>query len=272
MSEQSDCTAKPGPRRDAERELSARELAELAGTTVRTIHYYASEGLLPAPSGSTRAATYTAAHLARLRLIGALRDEGLSLAGIRMRLAPLNDAQALAVVDAFDRHLAAGNATPLSSLGLIDAAVNTQIAGAEEANMQPVDALPAPAATARRAQRAELRLPPPVQAQLSAPDSARDYLDRVLRRPPEDVNVPAAPAPAPPARPRPPTRKQESHSRPEAWYHFRVSDGIELRVREDHYYQAKGRMQAVVDGLRATLQRYGMLGHDPPDDTITRRN
>ena len=67
MSEQSDSAAKPGQRRDAERELSARELAELAGTTVRTIHYYASEGLLPAPSGATRAATYTAAHLARLR-------------------------------------------------------------------------------------------------------------------------------------------------------------------------------------------------------------
>ena len=174
MSEQSDSAAKPGQRRDAERELSARELAELAGTTVRTIHYYASEGLLPAPSGATRAATYTAAHLARLRLIGALRDEGLSLAGIRVRLAPLNDAQALAVVEAFDRHLATGGATPVSPLGLIDAAVSTQIAGDEEAAMQILDAVSPPAPTARHAQRAELRLPSPPQAHASAPDSARD--------------------------------------------------------------------------------------------------
>ena len=50
-----------------------------------------------------------------------------------------------------------------------------------------------------------------------------------------------------------------------------MTDGIELRVREDRYHQAKGRMHAVVDALRATLHRYGMLGHDPPDDTITRR-
>src|SRR5574338_1010843 len=68
---------------------SIRELAEQAGTTVRTIHYYISEGLLPPPSGATRSATYSDAHLARLRLIGPLRDEGLALASIRQRLAPL---------------------------------------------------------------------------------------------------------------------------------------------------------------------------------------
>jgi DNA-binding transcriptional MerR regulator len=271
MSEQPGSSAKSGQRGDTEREFSARELAELAGTTVRTIHYYASEGLLPAPSGATRAATYTAAHLARLRLIGALRDEGLSLAGIRARLAPLNDAQALAVVDALDRHLATGNVTPLSPLGLIDAAVGTQIVGDEEAVMRVLDFAPPPAPAARHAQRSELRMAPPPQASAPASDSARDYLDRVLRGSKAGANAPAAPAPSAPARPRPPTRKHESTLRPEAWYHFRVTDGIELRVREDRYYQAKGRMQAVVDALRATLQRYGMLGHDPPDNDIDRR-
>jgi DNA-binding transcriptional MerR regulator len=272
MSSQSDNTANAGQSRDTTRELSARELAELAGTTVRTIHYYASEGLLPAPSGATRAATYTAAHLARLRLIGALRESGLSLAGIRARLAPLTVAQALAVVEALERNLAAGGATPLSPLGLIDAAVNTQIAGDEEAVMQVLEAVASPAPTARFAQRAELRMTPSPQAHAPAPDSARNYLDRVLRRPPAESSVPAEPAPTAPARPRPAARTPLPSSRPEAWYHFRVTDGIELRVRVDRYHQAKGRLHAVVDALRATLQRYGMLGHDPPDDTNARRD
>jgi DNA-binding transcriptional MerR regulator len=267
MNSERDCLDNTDAQRDAAQgAFSARELAELAGTTVRTIHYYASEGLLPAPSGSTRAATYTAAHLARLRLIGALRDEGLSLAGIRVRLAPLNDEQALSVVAALDRHLAAGNATPLSPLGLIDAAVSTHIAGDEEAAAPLLDALPAPPAQ-RRLQRAEMRVPPQAQA---APDSARDYLDRVLRRPPT-ANPPLSPA-LPTPHTRPAARKPEPTQRPEAWYHFRVTEGVELRVREDRYYQAKGRMHAVVDGLRTTLQRYGLLGPDPPDDSSTRRD
>ena len=78
--------------------LSVRDLAEQADTTVRTIHYYIAEGLLPPPQGTKRNANYTVAHLARLRLIAALRDEGLALAGIRQRLAPLSDEQAVDVM------------------------------------------------------------------------------------------------------------------------------------------------------------------------------
>ena len=112
MSEQSDSAAKPGQRRDAERELSARELAELAGTTVRTIHSTTRRrGSRCCCRAARPARQPTRRHTLRgCALFGALRDEGLSLAGIRVRLAPLNDAQALAVVEAFYRDLATGGA------------------------------------------------------------------------------------------------------------------------------------------------------------------
>jgi DNA-binding transcriptional MerR regulator len=228
-------------------DLSARDLARHAGVSRRTVHYYASEGLLPAPSGVTRAATYSPAHLARLRLILALRDEGLSLASIRQRLAPLSDAQALEVVAALDAHLVQPDAAPLSTLGLIDAALQAHVIGSV-----PVpdarDIAPTPAASTSGVPR----------------DSARDYIARVLsstqsvpRPPAVPLPQPAAPAVGPPpsVAPTPP---------PEAWRHYRVADGVELRVREDRYLAAKGRIAAVVDALGAELRRHGLLGNEPP--------
>ena len=241
-----------GQRQGANNELTARELAELAGTTVRTIHYYASEGLLPAPGGSKRDASYTAAHLARLRLVGALREEGLSLAGIRARLAPLTDQQALEVVEALDRHLAAGETDALSPLRLIDAAAGAQVVSVPHAATRQLRPAAAPAATMQGQS-----VP---QAQAEASDSARGYLDRIRRQRPTGQSSPPSPQPQPAQAPTP-----EPNVRPEAWYHFRVADGVELRVREDRFHQTKGRLHAVVDGLRATLQRYGMLDRDPPD-------
>lgn len=46
----------------------------------RTVRYYISEGVLPAPIGATRNARYEAEHLARLVGIRLLQDQGLSLA------------------------------------------------------------------------------------------------------------------------------------------------------------------------------------------------
>ena len=63
-------------------ELSVDELAERSGTTVRTIRYYQSEGLLPAPVRRGRAVRYGAEHLARLQLIAELQERGLRLTAI----------------------------------------------------------------------------------------------------------------------------------------------------------------------------------------------
>lgn len=59
------------------------ELASASGVSERTIRYYQAERLLPRPGKRGRDAVYTADHLERLRLIGELRDRGLSLQTIR---------------------------------------------------------------------------------------------------------------------------------------------------------------------------------------------
>ncbi len=59
------------------------ELAEKAGVTKRTIHYYMGRGLLPAPQGSGLGTTYSDEHLYRIMLIKKLQDQYLPLDEIR---------------------------------------------------------------------------------------------------------------------------------------------------------------------------------------------
>lgn len=59
------------------------ELAEKAGVTKRTIHYYMGRGLLPAPQGSGLGTTYSDDHLYRIILIKKLQDQYLPLDEIR---------------------------------------------------------------------------------------------------------------------------------------------------------------------------------------------
>lgn len=62
--------------------LTADEVAERTGVTVRTIRYYQSEGLLPAPVRHGREVRYNEEHLARLELITRLQERGLRLSAI----------------------------------------------------------------------------------------------------------------------------------------------------------------------------------------------
>lgn len=237
---------------ESEAGWNVRELAELAGTTVRTIHYYISEGLLPPAAGATRNASYAPAHLARLRLIGALRDEGLALASIRQRLAPLADEQALEVVGELDGHLSQARATPLTTLGLIEAA----LASRNVAERGAAPHLSQPSASPDRPNLMFERN----SAELDSPGTAGDYLNRVLRK---STSRPGQPVQLPPSKPlTPPLHKPAVNVRPEAWYHFQIEDGIELRVREDRYREAKGRLSAVIDTLRSALRRYGVAQPD----------
>lgn len=59
------------------------ELAEKAGVTKRTIHYYISKGLLMPPEGSGVSSIYNDEHLNRILLIKKLQNEYLPLNKIR---------------------------------------------------------------------------------------------------------------------------------------------------------------------------------------------
>lgn len=67
-------------------EYTVDEVAELTNTTVRTIRWYQSEGLLPAPRRSGRVALYDADHISRLEAIRDLQAHGLTLTAIRRLL------------------------------------------------------------------------------------------------------------------------------------------------------------------------------------------
>ncbi|MDO4887782.1 MAG: MerR family transcriptional regulator [Actinomycetaceae bacterium] len=78
--------------------MRIKELADLAGTSVRTIRHYHHIGLLPIPPTSSGRRDYGTAHLARLLRIRWLARSGLSLTQIGTLLsndAPLNREQAL---------------------------------------------------------------------------------------------------------------------------------------------------------------------------------
>lgn len=59
------------------------ELAEKAGVTKRTIHYYISKGLLMPPCGEGINSTYDDKHLERLKLIRELQKNDMPLNKIR---------------------------------------------------------------------------------------------------------------------------------------------------------------------------------------------
>ncbi|MDQ1397539.1 MAG: hypothetical protein QOG64_2798 [Acidimicrobiaceae bacterium] len=62
--------------------LTTEELSRRSGVPVRTVRFYQTKGLLPAPERIGREARYTVAHLERLQLISQLQDRGLRLSAI----------------------------------------------------------------------------------------------------------------------------------------------------------------------------------------------
>lgn len=67
------------------------ELAARVGSTVRTIRYYATLGILPPPERRGRMAYYDDRHRARLELVQTMQDQGLSLAAIEQHLSRLSE-------------------------------------------------------------------------------------------------------------------------------------------------------------------------------------
>ena len=67
------------------------ELAKRANTTVRTIRYYTSEGLLPQPDTDSKYAYYDENHLRRLELILRMKEAYLPLKEIRQIMLSLSD-------------------------------------------------------------------------------------------------------------------------------------------------------------------------------------
>jgi DNA-binding transcriptional MerR regulator len=63
--------------------MTIDQLAQRAGTATSTVRMYQARGLLPAPERRGRIGYYGPGHLARLRLIDHLQEQGFSLASIK---------------------------------------------------------------------------------------------------------------------------------------------------------------------------------------------
>ena len=72
-------------------EMTVDELAARTGMTVRTLRFYASEGLLPAPQRRGRVAYYDARHRMRLDLVRTLQEHGYTLSAIQRVLSRIPD-------------------------------------------------------------------------------------------------------------------------------------------------------------------------------------
>ena len=72
-------------------ELTVDELAARTGMTVRTLRFYASEGLLPPPQRRGRIAYYGPSHRMRLDLVRTLQKHGYTLSAIQRVLARIPD-------------------------------------------------------------------------------------------------------------------------------------------------------------------------------------
>ena len=68
---------------DHEGQMTIEALASQAGTATTTVRMYQSKGLLPPPERHGRIGYYGHGHLARLRLIAQLQEQGFSLASIK---------------------------------------------------------------------------------------------------------------------------------------------------------------------------------------------
>jgi DNA-binding transcriptional MerR regulator len=81
------------------------DLASEAGVATTTVRLYQNKGLLPRPALVGRTGWYDETHLARLRLIARLRQEGYSLAGIGRLLETWQDGRSLEDIVGVERQL-----------------------------------------------------------------------------------------------------------------------------------------------------------------------
>jgi DNA-binding transcriptional MerR regulator len=81
------------------------ELSDRTKVSPRTIRYYISQGLLPAPEARGPGAHYGSEHVDRLRLIRRLQQEHLPLSEIRKRIEKLSPVEVKRILEREPRHV-----------------------------------------------------------------------------------------------------------------------------------------------------------------------
>src|SRR5436190_23759725 len=197
---------------------SVNELADQAGVTRRTVHYYIAQGLLPAAGTEGPGTRYRRGHLDRLTLIRELQREHLPLSEIRQRLERLNDDQ---VADL----LATGDMLPEPKGTAFDY-VQSVLAGTARRSFS----LPLPPQPAGPPPVAAMAAPPaPGQASPPAPGQASPttIVRAAAKRPPAEPAQIQSLQEAPPASP----GTAAPNSNRSQWERIALNPDVELHVR-----------------------------------------
>jgi len=162
------------PEADAEgaRTYSVNELADEAGVTRRTVHYYIAQGLLPSSGSEGRGSRYGRGHLERLLLIRELQREHLPLAEIRRRLQTLSDQQVSDLLTVGE-HLAPPRSSAYDYIQSVLAGTSSRAMPVQMAAPRPaLKAAPAPGAPAPAKSAA---VPPPSTGSHAVAERRAEY-------------------------------------------------------------------------------------------------
>ena len=173
--------------------MTVDELARRAGVTTRTIRNHQTGGLLPPPTLVGRTGYYGEGHLARLRLIAQLQEQGYSLAGIGSLIKAWQAGHSLTDVLGFEQALTAPwtdeepqIVSPLEMLKLFPEAAKHPdliLRGVQLGLMEPAGAnirIPSPRLVHAGSELVAVGVP--LAAALDEVANLRDDLDRVAKR------------------------------------------------------------------------------------------
>ncbi len=232
--------------------LTIEALAERAGTTVRTVRYYITQGLLTGPDARGRAAHYTVGHLDRLRIIRYLVGQHLPLREIRAFLTHLSPReQSDLLANMLDVPTASVSLPyPMSRYTMLDDLHDTVDTMDTTAflNMPPVDSgqpLPSQSVVENLLRRAELRrdLAPPTISLEDATWSVSDLAPPgpVLQESVSFLVSPLTPDP----------------DLPHAWRRYEIAPGLELHVRDDVAASQRALIEAMLACGHTSRQENG---------------
>src|SRR3954447_23385106 len=176
---------------DVDADLSLQQLADAAEVTPRTVRYYISQGLLPAPNAQGPNARYARGHLDRLRLIRRLQHEHQPLAEIRSRLERLDDDQVAELVREADA-LPLPNEAPVGAgpgAKALEYIRNLLAKPGNDASPLAPTARPASAPVASSPGQSTLFALPVAKPSPSAPASDRSTWERIAVSPDIEIHV-----------------------------------------------------------------------------------
>ena len=206
--------------------LLISDLAERAGVSVRTIRFYISEGLLPAPQAHGRYSVYDEEYLTRIELIKLLKNAFLPLKEIKRMVESLSKAEIESMLHKLSEP---GSPAPLASPQAPAAAPQASPARVLKDGGLPEALDYISRVLKSQAAPAASRTPPAVPAAPAMPNPVNQPGRPVRRARAGFPELEAdADAGAPLARP------EES---PSTWRRYTIQPGVELLVSEQVYHR-----------------------------------